>query len=1259
MVLTATMLLGCFMLAGADGAARASGSDYLQDLSPEQQELLDDLLNMSTESNPYTDDPDSVELPATGELIVDEQDLFASAVSPQSPDETYYRSVVVDVYDTVTEDVYYDSDGNVLPFSQAVEFETIKTPGSSYSVQLMVPLEPQMEEGDVVLAMFYLRTVSSTDETGTAMTQFVFERESPNLQHMKFLANGGVTDENGDAEWIKYYLPFKIQGSDIDGNINSHSFLNFRLGYKPQTIQIAGLEVYNYKQTATVDTLPRTVASYEGMNDPNAQWRLDALERIEQLRKGDFSLELKDKEGNPIADAVLNIDMKQHDFKFGTAVSASTVTSQPSPGTNAYNYIDALTNSKLFNSVVFETELKWPKYEQSPSLAEKGSEWAKNHDLYVRGHALVWDNYGRVPTDVSDLMKTEPMTTEVLQQIEARVDAHIVEEMEHLKEFVPEWDVVNEPILNGAMRRLLAPLYENPDPAPTGYTHNPEYESLVRWFTIARETDPNAVLYINDGITSGTVSTLAKFLDYMNAANAPYDGIGIQSHFASGGADPAAYSDILYNLGNTYDKRIAVTEYDLNSGDDVFAAKFMRDILILLFSNEYVDEFIMWGFWDGSHWLNNAPLFYKDWSLKPSGQVYKDLVTNLWWTTKSGVTDDEGVYSFRGYKGTYEGTVLHEGKVGTFEIVLDDDSAAARQVVVNFDPVVEEPEEPPVEEPPMYATFTDPLDDFSLVHEKSVNWEIATSSPEHKGDDPRRAMRSTQTEEHLVYHIEDMQSLAVKAYHNVTGDNIQFYTSSTGESYEALTVTKTLGASSGAWQSVDYTAEELPEGTNYLKIVVPANEHQNYTPQLGQIDIEHASTAMEYLVDDFDDFSKVTAKSDNWVIKDNIPGKLEGDTGRVSRATNTEEYLIYHVDNMQSFALKSYFYETGNNIKLYGSATDGNYQELNVTKSEPAYLGSWYRVDYTMDQLPEGTNYLKVVVPANEYDWTPQIGQIRIGYEAAPPLPVLATLSGDASAQANQEVSMVVGLANVEEVSAEDITVTYNPQYFSYLDAEALLANSSIQDVVHDEGAGTIRFLMAHTGSEHALTGSADTLKVNFRSRTTAGSSDIQVSEAILSSGPEGILVEADATNAVVSVEVIHNNKDTLLAAIQHAQVGYDQAQVGIEIGNYPAKAKDALGIAISEAEAVAADPTVSDPQISQAVKGLITAVQRFNRYELTSTTGDLNDVEGFDVGDIGIITWHYGLTDEDEQWNEKFDLDGDGEIGLYELTLISMRILQ
>jgi hypothetical protein len=50
----------------------------------------------------------------------------------------------------------------------------------------------------------------------------------------------------------------------------------------------------------------------------------------------------------------------------------------------------------------------------------------------------------------------------------------------------------------------------------------------------------------------------------------------------------------------------------------------------------------------------------------------------------------------------------------------------------------------------------------------------------------------------------------------------------------------------------------------------------------------------------------------------------------------------------------------------------------------------------------------------------------------------------------------------------------------------------------------------------------------------------------------------------------------------------------------------------------------------------------------------------GYDIGDLGLIAANYGIKAGDQGWDaiKKADINGDGEIGLYELAFIARRIL-
>jgi hypothetical protein len=86
-------------------------------------------------------------------------------------------------------------------------------------------------------------------------------------------------------------------------------------------------------------------------------------------------------------------------------------------------------------------------------------------------------------------------------------------------------------------------------------------------------------------------------------------------------------------------------------------ARYLRDFFIAVFSHPSVQVLQQWGFYEPSHWRPRATLFRKDWSPKPNGQAFLDLVFKQWWIDQKGTTDGRGQYAIRAFHGDYEVTV--------------------------------------------------------------------------------------------------------------------------------------------------------------------------------------------------------------------------------------------------------------------------------------------------------------------------------------------------------------------------------------------------------------------------------------------------------------------------------------------------------------------------------------------------------------------------------------------------------------------------
>ena len=191
-------------------------------------------------------------------------------------------------------------------------------------------------------------------------------------------------------------------------------------------------------------------------------------------------------------------------------------------------------------------------------------------------------------------------------------------------------------------------------------------------------------MYINDfGILVGDQKAhkdaYEQTIRYLLREGAPLQGIGMQAHVIGiwHKRTPAQLKETLDRFAQ-FGLPIQITEFDVSGkgwGEtpaevEAAQADYFRTFLTMSFGHPAVEGFTMWGFWDGKHWLKNAPLFNLDWTPKAGYAVYHDLVLNQWMTRTTGVTDADGIYRFRGFYGDYtvkaragEATLYREAKL--------------------------------------------------------------------------------------------------------------------------------------------------------------------------------------------------------------------------------------------------------------------------------------------------------------------------------------------------------------------------------------------------------------------------------------------------------------------------------------------------------------------------------------------------------------------------------------------------------------------
>ena len=533
------------------------------------------------------------------------------------------------------------------PFKQALRLRTLQKTKTPYVVQLHAATANPIHAGDVLFVKFFMRSIAPKPATGT--TELVIEQGGP--EYKKLIVFGG----NAGPDWSEYSVPFIATRENIGGPQIEAGKANvlFRLGYGPQTIELGGIEILNYGDKVRLVDMPKAQCDYIG-HEPDAAWRKAAEERIEKIRKTDLAVIVKDREGHPVKGAGVSVNMRRHAFGFGSAVAADRLL-EKSPDADRYRE----TILKYYNKVVIENALKWPDWEHNRATPIAAVKWLRDHDIAVRGHNLIWPGWHStwiLPGDIQGL-KDNP------EAMRKRVNDHIVEEMTAMKGQCVEWDVVNELHANHDVTDVLG------------------REAVIEWFQLAHRADPAAKLYDNDYDTAESgrednthTDSYEETIRYLIDHGAPLSGIGIQSHFGWNLPSPAAVLKGLDRLA-WLGLELEITEHDIDVTDERLQADYTRDYMTLAFSHPAVTGFLSWGFWEGSHWRPDCAYFRRDWSIKPAGKVWIDLVMNKWWTRASGETDSHGKYNTRGFLGDYDITVTHGGKSKTVHVTLEKNSA--------------------------------------------------------------------------------------------------------------------------------------------------------------------------------------------------------------------------------------------------------------------------------------------------------------------------------------------------------------------------------------------------------------------------------------------------------------------------------------------------------------------------------------------------------------------------------------------------------
>ena len=419
--------------------------------------------------------------------------------------------------------------------------------------------------------------------------------------------------------------------------------LSIFLGYGKGDVDIANVLVQNMG-IAPIAGLHLPINYFDGI--PNGDgWKADALARIEKIRKGDLTVKVIDAVGNPVTGAKVSVEQLKHRFHFGTAVQSDVLVGKSKADSE---YRDTVT--KLFNTVVFESEMKWVSLgARNPGQIEASLDWLKKNDINVRGTNLIWGGWQYLPTEMKTMSKSDCL---------ALIHKRVTEAMAKYKGKVYVWDVVNEAVGQHALWDKIG------------------YDAIPQVYQWAKEADPNVQLAYNDYALTEELSygpayrgRVEDLLQQIESAGGPVDVLGMESHQVVPMTPIWRVIEILDEL-DKLNLNLEVTENDLSIWNDSVQAEYMGDYLTALFSHPSVQGFTIWGFWEKTQWRakEGAAIINDDFSYRPAAAVWENLVKHQWWTNVSGLTDSSGDYAARGFYGSYRVSV-ESGGVTTSEVI--------------------------------------------------------------------------------------------------------------------------------------------------------------------------------------------------------------------------------------------------------------------------------------------------------------------------------------------------------------------------------------------------------------------------------------------------------------------------------------------------------------------------------------------------------------------------------------------------------------
>lgn len=299
------------------------------------------------------------------------------------------------------------------------------------------------------------------------------------------------------------------------------------------------------------------------------------------------------------------------------------------------------TLAREYNLLEPENELKWEAIHPAPQTfdflpGDQLVEFARLHQMKVRGHCLVWGRY--LPRWLSDGHYSP-------QQLRALLEEHITKVVSHYRGKVFAWDVINEAMdENGRLRSSI--WYDQPGIGEAG-RGTAYIEQAFRW---AHAADPNALLFYNEAegeamnVKSDAIYAMVR--DFKRRG-VPLHGVGLQMHILDLKPDVEGIAANIRRL-TSLGLQVHITELDValpvdaegqprNAADLQRQAEINRRIALACFSQPGCTAIQTWGFTDKYSWIRNwtrgnkgSPLLFdRTYAPKSAYYAFRDALRSL------------------------------------------------------------------------------------------------------------------------------------------------------------------------------------------------------------------------------------------------------------------------------------------------------------------------------------------------------------------------------------------------------------------------------------------------------------------------------------------------------------------------------------------------------------------------------------------------------------------------------------------------------